>query len=186
MGKRKRSRGTRWTVRGHRVIYQGRLVRLDLDDLEFGGRQFQRENLIHPGAAAVVPVLANGDVVLVRQFRYAVQRELLEIPAGTLERGERPAACARRELMEEAGFRAGRLRHIGRCYPVPGYSTERIEIFVATGLTPCRSRPEFDEQLTVRRVSQRQILRLMRRGTIVDAKSLVGLFYYLWYNKSLC
>ena len=162
------------------------MVRLDLDDLEYEGRRFQRENLIHPGAVAVVPVLPNGDVVMVRQFRYAAQRELLEIPAGTLERDERSHVCARRELIEEAGFRARRLRRIGVCFPVPGYSTERIVLYVATGLTPCPSQPEADEQITVHRVSVRRLLRLLREGTIIDAKSLVGLFYYLWYNDTLC
>lgn len=175
----------RWTVRAHRVVYQGRIVRLDLDQLEYEGRRFQRENLIHPGAVAVVPVLANGDIVMVKQFRYAVQRELLEIPAGTLERGEQPSACARRELMEEAGFRARRLRRIGLCYPVPGYSTERIALYVATGLVPCPCQPEADEQLTVHRMSRQHVLGLLRRGRIVDAKSVVGLFYYLWYNQQL-
>ena len=175
-----------WTRRKHRVVYQGRIVRLDLDDLEVGGYRFQRENLIHPGAAAVVPVLGNGDLVLVRQFRYALKRRILEIPAGTLERGERPAACARRELIEEAGFRAGRLRRLGVCYPVPGYSTERITIFVATRLQPCPSCPERDEQMSVHRLSQRQVLRCLRDGGIVDAKSLIGLLYYFWYNRLLC
>ena len=177
---------TRWRVRRRRTMYRGRIVRLDLDDLEYQGRKFQRENLIHPGAVAVVPVLPNGDIVLVRQFRYAVQRELLEIPAGTLERGEQPAACARRELIEEAGFRARRLRRIGVCFPVPGYSTERIVLYVATGLTACPSCPEPDEQITVHRVPRSRLLRLLKTGRIVDAKSLVGLFYYLWYNQFLC
>ena len=176
----------RWTVRKHRVVYQGRIVRLDLDDLEYRGYKFQRENLIHPGAVAVIPVLPNGDIVMVKQFRYAVQRELLEIPAGTLERGERPLACARRELIEEARFRARHLKRIGLCFPVPGYSTECIVLYVATGLTPCQSCPEPDEHLTVQRVPVRRLVRLLQRRAIVDAKSLVGLFYYLWYNKRLC
>ena len=180
----KRSR--RWKVRKHRVVYRGRIVRLDLDDLEYRGYKFQRENLIHPGAVAVIPVLPNGDLIMVRQFRYAVQRELLEIPAGTLERGERPLACARRELIEEAGFRARRFTRIGLCFPVPGYSTERIALYVATGLTPCDTCPDPDEHLTVCRVPVRRVLQLLKWRAIVDAKSLVGLFYYLWYNKHLC
>ena len=175
----------RWKVRKHTVVYQGRIVRLDFDHLEYRGHKFTRENLIHPGAVAIVPVLANGDIVLVRQFRYAVQRELWEIPAGTLERGERPLSCARRELIEEAGYRARHLKNIGLCFPVPGYSTERIELYVATGLQPCQARPEIDEHFLIRRVPVREVVRLLRRRAIVDAKSLVGLFYHLWYNHKL-
>lgn len=170
----------RWRVRRHRVVYQGRLVRLDVDELEYCGRRFTRENLIHPGAVAVVPVLPDGRLLFIRQFRYAAQRELLELPAGTLEPGESAQACARRELEEETGFTARSLRRLGVCYPVPGYSTERIGLFVARGLRPTQQRLEPDEVIRVVRYSPTQVRQLIARRQILDAKSLVGLLYYFW------
>jgi ADP-ribose pyrophosphatase len=116
---------------------------------------------------------------MVRQYRYAAGRELLEIPAGTLERGEDPDACAARELREETGYVAKTWRRLLRCYMAPGYSSEVIHFYVAEGLEPVGSSPEEDESITVERVTFDAALRMIEDNTIVDAKTVAGVLSYL-------
>ena len=123
----------------------------------------------------MVPMLEGGEVVLVKQYRYAVDNYLWEIPAGTLEKGETFVACAERELVEEIGYRAAHLELLNEILPAPGYTDERIQIFLATGLTPDRQNLDDDEVLDVKRVPFDEALDMIGSGEIRDAKTITGL-----------
>ena len=162
-------------VRSRRV-FEGRVVNLRVDRVRLpDGRETEREAVEHRGAAVIVPLTSAADVLLVRQFRYAAGESLLEVPAGTLEPGEAPLACAVRELAEEVGARAAHWEPLAVLYPSPGVMTEVMHLFLATGLTegPVPGTP--DEDLTVERVPLRQAVEMVRRGEIRDAKSVAGL-----------
>jgi ADP-ribose pyrophosphatase len=148
-----------------------------------GGKTFQRHTLVHPGAVAILPFDARGNVLLIRQFRPAARGWLLEIPAGTLEPGEAPLACARRELIEETGFAAKRWRKLGIIYNAPGYATERIHLYAAWDLTPAFAAQDEDEHIVLAAMSPAQIQRAVRAGKIPDAKTLAALL--LWESKNL-
>ena len=157
-------------------VYEGRILNLRVDTVRLpSGRTALREIVERRGAVAIVPILADGRVVLVRQFRYAVGQVSLEIPAGTLEPGEEPLACARRELEEETGYQAARWERLGAIWPTPGYSTEEITLFIARDLTPGPARPEFDEALSVIPMSWSEIWEAIEEGRLRDAKSIVAL-----------
>lgn len=158
-----------------RTIYTGRVVRLVREILAVGGRRLMRETILHPGAVVIVPLLPGGRVVLVRQYRRAVNRVLLELPAGTLEAGEPPLACARRELAEETGWRARRWRRLTQFYTAPGVLSERMTVFLATDLRPGRADPDADEGLTVTVLPLRRALERVHGGAIRDAKTIIGL-----------
>lgn len=159
-------------------ILRGRVFDLGVERVVLpNGIETKLEILRHPGAAAVVPLTDDGKVLLLRQYRYAADEELWEIPAGTLEQGEAPDRCALRELEEEAGVAASELVDLGEVVPVPGYSTERIWLFAARGLRPCEQRLERDELVTeVRATPAEEVLRWLVDGSIIDAKTSVALF----------
>lgn len=163
------------TVRSRRA-FTGDLIRVRVDEVELSdARPARREVVEHPGAVAIVPILGADQVVLVRQFRYATGRELLEIPAGTLASGESPRACAIRELAEETGYRPGRLRHLADLYLAPGYSTELIRLYRAEDLRPARAETDHDEIVEVVTLPLEKALGLVRAGRIRDAKTVCGL-----------
>ena len=159
------------------TLYQGRVIRLIRDVWECQGRRVSRETVQHPGAAVIVPMRDRSRLVFVRQYRRAVDRALLELPAGTLEPGERPAQCARRELEEETGWRAGRLRRIGQFYAAPGVLSEQMTIFLAQDLTRVPARPDPDERLTPITLTLSTALRRIHAGTICDAKTIIGVLF---------
>jgi len=157
-------------------LYTGKVLNLRVDQVEFDdGASTVREVVEHRGAAAIVPLLED-KVVLVRQFRYATSSTLLEIPAGTLELGEEPETCARRELEEETGYRCHELRKILECFLAPGYSTEKIHFYLATNLEPTRMKTEEDERIELEIVPIAEALEKIRRGEIHDAKTVCGLY----------
>jgi len=159
-----------------RRVYEGRILSLRVDTVRLSsGGTALREIVEHRGAVAIVPILDEERVVLVRQFRYAVGQVSLEIPAGTLEPGEDPLACARRELEEETGYQAARWEQLGRIWPTPGYSTEEIILFIARDLRPGPARPEFDEALSMTIMSWSEIWEAIEEGRLRDAKSIVAL-----------
>ena len=163
-------------------LYEGRVLNLDVDRVRFpNGTTGQLELIRHSGAAAVVPFLDepnDGDarVLLIRQYRYAADEFLYEIPAGRLEGGEAPIECARRELREEAGCTATSLVPLGGFYTTPGFIDEYIHAFMATGLTCGQASPESDEFIHHESHPLYEILRMIDRGQIVDAKTIVALF----------
>ena len=168
------------------VLHRGRVIHLVRDVLVVRGRRMVRDTVLHPGAVVVIPILTGHRVVLVRQYRHAVRRELLELPAGTLEPGERPEACARRELEEETGWRARRMRRLGYFYAAPGFISERMTVFLAQDLTPVPARPEPDEMVRPVILPFRTALAKIRSGGICDAKTIIGLHtaWELLYKKS--
>ena len=159
------------------TIYRGRVIRLIREVLDAGGRQMVRETVLHPGAVVIVPFVDRSHIVFVRQYRRAIGRELLELPAGTLGAGERRERCARRELEEETGWRARRMRRIGQFYAAPGFISEQLTVFLATGLTQMGARPEPDEVVTPVVLSLQRALAKIRSGAICDAKSIIGVLF---------
>jgi ADP-ribose pyrophosphatase len=159
-----------------KTIYEGRVVRLSLDEVRLpNGNVVEIELVGHPGAAAVVPLDEEGRVLLVRQYRHATGGWLVEVPAGKLDGGESPESCARREVEEETGHRPGRLQSLGWIWMTPGFCNERIWLFLATGLTPAEQRLQQDEVLTVERVDWRRAVEMAAAGEIEDAKSVCAL-----------
>lgn len=157
------------------LIYQGRVIKLIKETFYAGKTRLVREVIVHPGAAVIVPLLEGDRVVMVRQYRRAAGKTLLELPAGTLTPGEPPATCARRELEEETGWKAGKLRRISGFYAAPGMLSEWMVVFLATGLTKARAHPEPDEILTPVILPLRAALAKIKSGAICDAKSIIGL-----------
>ncbi|MCS6837038.1 MAG: NUDIX hydrolase [Anaerolineae bacterium] len=159
-----------------RAIYAGRVVRLDVHQVELpNGVQGRREILTHPGAVAIVALDDEQHVLLVRQFRLAANQVMLEIPAGTREPGEDIFVCAERELREETGQRPLKLEHLGGFFVAPGYTTEYIHLFLAEGYEPAPLTMDADEQISVERVPLREALAMIDDGRIIDGKSAVGL-----------
>lgn len=157
-------------------VYRGRVVRLQVHDVELpNGERSKRELVRHPGAVAVVALDADGRVLLVRQYRIAADRVLLEIPAGTLEPDEAPDVCAARELQEETGFRPGTLESLGGIFVAPGYTTEYIHLFLATGLEESALEGDSDEFIEVERLPLAEALALIERGELIDGKSITAL-----------
>ncbi|MCS7191910.1 MAG: NUDIX hydrolase [Armatimonadetes bacterium] len=158
------------------IAFEGRLISLRRDEVQLSdGRKSVREVVIHPGAVAVVPLTSDRKVLLVRQFRYAVRKNLIEIPAGTLHHDETPEECAQRELSEEIGFTAGKLERLTSLYLAPGYSTELIYLFIATELTPTEGERDQDEILEVVKMSLEEAIAAIERGEIQDAKTIAAL-----------
>jgi ADP-ribose pyrophosphatase len=163
-----------------RRVYTGRVISLDVDEVLFpNGTIGELEMIRHSGASAVVPLLdaakTDPDVVLIRQYRYAANGYLYEIPAGRLDPGESPEKCAERELREETGYSAGRLRQLTTIYTTPGFTDERIHIFVADGLTNGMATPEDDEFMEIQSVPLSLAVAMIHSGEIVDAKTAIGL-----------
>ncbi|MGZ3632296.1 MAG: NUDIX domain-containing protein [Candidatus Limnocylindrales bacterium] len=174
----------RETTLEQRLVHEGRFIRFRVDTIRGpDGVAHQREVVDHPGAVAIV-ALDGEELLLVRQYRTAAEAVLLEIPAGTLERGsdgsiEAPADAAPRELAEETGYQAARWRTLGRFWTAPGFATEAMTLYLATALEPVTdyAGPDADEHLEVVRLSWRDALALADAGAIQDAKSLVGIFW---------
>jgi ADP-ribose pyrophosphatase len=158
-------------------VYAGKLFKVYRDRVRLpSGRLTTREIVRHPGSVGIIPRAADGRIVLVRQFRYVAGRELWEIPAGTLDKpGEDIPAAARRELAEEAGFKAERWTMLGTAYLMPGYCDERMTFFLAEDLSPTESHPELDESFRVNPFDWHDLQVLRESGELLDAKTLLGL-----------
>ena len=160
-----------------RDIYRGKVVHLTVEQVVLpNGHAMELEIVRHPGAAAVVPLTAEGEVILIRQYRHAAGGFILEIPAGKLDKGEPPETCAARELTEEAGVKAGRLRHLASILTAPGFADEIIHLYLATELQPAATAHEENEVITLLRKPLAECLSMIERGEIVDAKSTCALF----------
>ena len=138
------------------------------------GRTVVRQVVKHPGAVVIIPQLEDSRLMLVEQYRFAVGETLLEFPAGTLEPGEVPLECAKRELIEETGYRAEHWRALGITYPSPGYCDEQQHLFMATGLVPEHATGDEDEIIEVKRLTVQEVERAIADGTLVDAKSIAA------------
>lgn len=162
-----------------RVIYRGDRVDLVLRPvITSAGQRIEREVCLHPGAVIILPLLDDGRIVLIRNRRHSVSQELLELPAGTLERGEDPAVCAARELQEETGYSARTVEPCGWFYTSPGILTEKMYAFVARGLTHRGQNLEDNEQIVVHPVTFAEARRLILQNQVVDAKTIATLLKY--------
>ncbi|MGA8365931.1 MAG: NUDIX hydrolase [Candidatus Acidiferrales bacterium] len=161
------------------VLFQGRVFGLRRDRvIEPSGIEAMREIVTHPGSAVVLPVLPDGRIVLIRQYRHAAGQYLWELVAGHKEPDESFAEGARRELREETGYTARRIRKLLEVFPSPGLLSERMVIFLAEGLTKGTARPEDDEKISQRIFTLHEAERWIRAGKIRDAKSVAGILYY--------
>jgi ADP-ribose pyrophosphatase len=159
-----------------RLIHKG--AKFDFEELQWnaaGGKVIRRQIVRHPGAVAVLPILPDGRLVFIENFRHAAESRLLEIPAGTLEPPEDPEACARRELLEETGYRAATMRSLGRFYTSPGMSNELMHAFLATDLREEAQALEEDEDLRVRLLTPAEAGGLLDRGELLDGKTMLVL-----------
>lgn len=166
-------------LRSSKVVYSGRVFAIEQHEITMpNGVETTREILKHPGAVCMVPVTESGDILMVTQYRLAVGKRLLELPAGTLEAGEPPVACAGRELQEEVGHQAASIVPMGGFYVAPGYTSEYIHLFICTGLSPSSLPGDEDEDIEIENVSIDEALRHIENGVIEDAKSVIGVLRY--------
>lgn len=173
---------------GSARVYSGRILNLDIDRVRFpDGSVGQLEMIRHPGASAVVPFMSDpaGDdpqLLLIRQYRYAAGQAVYEIPAGRLDPGETPLECATRELLEETGCTAERVEPLLAILTTPGFTDEKIHLFMAIGLTMGDSNQEADEFIELVTLPLSEVLQMIERGEIVDGKTLVAILYAAGYR----
>ncbi len=167
------------------LIYEGRAIKLRVDTVRMpGGRETRREIVEHSDCVAIVAIDADDSVLLVNQFRKAVEKELLEIPAGGIDPAEDPLTAVRREMREETGYLPQKVERLGGFYSTPGFCTEYLHLYLATDLTPSQLFAEDTESIKLVRVPISQIPGLIASGSICDAKSIAGLLIFLKYRKS--
>ena len=180
-------------VKTSRVVYRGKIFRVRREVVEEpalpGGRKSRqrevlREIVEHHGSVAVLPVLPNGRVLLVRQYRHAARAFLWELVAGHIEPGENSLTAARRELREETGYSARHFQRMTEFFPSPGFLSEKMILYRATGLRAGQPRPEDDEALEVRAFGLPELLRMIRRDKLRDAKTLVGILLHARSSRS--
>ena len=161
-------------------IYKGKIVNLRVDTVELpSGKKTKREIVEHAGCTAIVALDSVNNVLLVRQYRKAAEKMLLEIPAGLIEPGEQPLECARRELEEETGYSAGNWEELSFFYTSPGFSTEYMYLYLATDLKPAKRDPDDDEDIELVRIPLKKAYGLVTSGEVCDAKSIAGLLMAL-------
>jgi ADP-ribose pyrophosphatase len=156
-------------------IYKGKIFDIRIDEIREGDIEYKREIVVHKGSAVVIPVFEDGTVALVRQYRHAAGKYLLEICAGTLNEGEDPETGARRELEEEIGVTAAKIEKLAEFYVSPGFLTEKMHLYLATELTVTSQNLEADEILTVERHSMTDLFAMIKNGEIEDAKTIIGI-----------
>ena len=162
-------------------IFEGKLLKLYIKRERMpNGHLGTFEMIRHPGASLIVPFLSRDTIIMLRQLRPVIDSYIYELPAGTLGRNEKPLACARREIIEETGYAARKFTPLGFIYPVPGYSTEKIYLYKAEGLTPRDHTPEHDEEIETHVFTKARVRRLFRAGRITDAKTIAALAFCGW------
>jgi len=179
----KAGKGTAETLRSE-MVYQGKVFGVRRDEvLEPSGLRATREVITHPGSVVVLPVLPDGRIVMVRQYRHATRQYLWELVAGRKEPEETPKQGAARELLEETGYRAKRLKVFLDVFPTPGFLEERMYLLLAEGLTAGEAQPEEDEKIEVRAYKLKELKQMIKSGRLRDAKSLAGILYYLTFLR---
>ena len=172
-------------INNRTTIHQGKVFELIRENVTLeNGTTTDLEFIEHPGATAIIPFLDDKRIVLLKQYRHALKKYIWEIPAGTLDPQEEIISCAKRELIEETGYSAGQWHRLGEITPVPGYSNERIHIFLATELQPADQNLDEDEVIQVQAVDFLKAFEMIGDGEIQDAKSIAGLFLASQWLKS--
>ena len=166
------------------MIYQGKVFGLRRDEVvEPSGLRASREVITHPGSVVVLPVLPDGRIVMIRQYRHATRQYLWELVAGRKEPEETPMEGAARELLEETGYRAKRFKVFLDVFPTPGFLEERMYLLLAEGLTAGEAQPEEDEKIEVRAYRLKELKQMIKSGRLRDAKSITGILYYLTFLR---
>jgi ADP-ribose pyrophosphatase len=166
-------------------IFEGQIVNLRVDRVRMpDGRESTREVIEHSACVAIIPIDTEDNVLLVRQYRYAPEKELLEIPAGGIDGDENPEEAVRREMQEETGYLPGKVERLGGFYSTPGFCNEYLYLYLAADLTPSQLFAEDTEGITVIPTPLKDIPGLIESGSICDAKSIAGLLTYLEYRKT--
>jgi len=179
-GKSKNPAGVK--IVSSKTIFKGRVFELKRDHIiEPGGIEAVREVIVHPGSVVVLPVFPDGRILLIRQYRHAAAQYLWELVAGHKEPGEEPVEGARRELLEETGYSAEKYTELLEIYPSPGLLGERMDIFLAEGLTKGKAQPEDDEKISKRIFTLAEVEKWIRQGKIRDSKSISGILYYAMF-----
>lgn len=161
------------------LVYQGRFLKIMRDQVQLpNGGIGHREYILHPGAAAILPVLDTGEILLVEQYRHAMKQVFLEIPAGKKDKGEDPLATAKRELEEETGYKADKIEFLTEIHPVIGYADEVIYVYRATGLVSGPQRLDPGEFLELKKFTSDELKEKVKRGEITDVKTLISLFWH--------
>jgi ADP-ribose pyrophosphatase len=167
-----------------KYAFKGQVLNLRIDTvITADGSQSTREIIEHAECVVIVPVDNNGDILLVKQFRKAIEKDLLELPAGGIEPGEKPLAAVKRELQEEVGYKPGKTVKLGGYYSSPGCCTEFMYLYLATELIESKLQAEDTDGIEIVRIKPRQVSKLISSGEICDAKSVAGLLQYLDYKK---
>jgi ADP-ribose pyrophosphatase len=170
-------------VVSHREVYSGKIVKLHVDEIrQESGETSLREVVMHPGGVTAVPVLNDGRLLLIRQFRYPIGKFILELPAGKLDSGQSPRDTVARELEEETGYCAGQLTYESTFYTTPGISNESIHLYIARDLIGSEQRLEEGEHITLEALSLKECLQKIATGEINDGKTILGI---LWYQMKL-
>ena len=170
------------TINSRTIVHRGRVFNLIRENVTLdNGVTTEMEFVEHPGATAIIPMLNESRILLLKQYRHPLKEYIWEIPAGTLDPKEAVINCARRELIEETGYSAGQLQKLAEITPVPGYSNERIHIYLATDLKPAAQDLDQDEIINVHEVEFSEAIEMIKRSEIQDAKSITGL--YLTFNR---
>jgi ADP-ribose pyrophosphatase len=164
-------------------IYSGKVISVKVDTLQINGKPTIREIVEHNGSAAILPLIGD-TIIMEKQHRYPISKDMFEIPAGTLEKGESPEDCAARELIEETGYRAGSLKQLGKFYMSPGYCTEVMHVFVATNLSKVESHDmDADEVIEIVKISVNDAVKMILKGEIEDAKTVCAILAFAQQSK---
>lgn len=168
-------------------IYEGKIVNLKIDTVELPDKKYSKREIVeHPGSVGIIPITEDGSMILVKQFRKPVEKSLLEIPAGKIEINEEPKETALRELREETGYSTDRMEYLFEFYTSPGFSNEKIYLFIATELSQGESNPETDEYIEVVKKRIEDLVDMVKKGEINDSKTIVSIYYaekYINQNK---
>src|SRR5690349_21604102 len=169
-------------VLSSQIVYEGKVFGIRRDEvIEPSGVRTTREMITHPGSVVVLPVLPDGRVLLIQQYRYAARQYLWELVAGRIDEGETPLQAAERELKEETGYRARRLKIFLELFPSPGFLEEKMFLLLAEGLTPGKAEPEEDEKIIARGYTRKELDEMLRKKRLRDAKTIAGVLFYLRY-----
>lgn len=168
-------------------IYEGKMVNLRIDTVELPDKKYSKREIVeHPGSVGIIPITDDGSMVLVRQFRKPIEKNLLEIPAGKIEINEEPKETALRELSEETGYMANKMEYLFEFYTSPGFSDEKIYLFLATNLLKGEANPENDEYIEVEKLKIEDLVDMVEKGEINDSKTIISILCaekYISQNK---
>lgn len=166
-------------------IYEGKIVNLRIDTVELPDKKYSKREIVeHPGAVGIIPITEDGSIILVEQYRKPVEKKLIEIPAGKIEINEEPKETAIRELIEETGYKAGKMEYILEFYTSPGFTNEKIYLFLATELEYVEENPGEDEYIQVKKTPIEKLVDMIDKGEIIDSKTIISIYFAMKYLKA--